>query len=130
MDANLTITTVKGKRYDTHKVGSVKVRNTGSATTMKPYEIFSAMSGYIVPSKLALGKTTTDGNAAQKLTFDVLKDIGKKNRAKPYHAFDNPVDDTTGTFRKRLETALGTDYTAAKADAHVMTSEELYEMMN
>ena len=130
MNAPLQTTTGQVKGKDECMVGNIIVKNVGSGIEMKPYEIFSAMSGYIVPTIDALKKPTTGGNAAQELTFNVLKDIGKKNRNKPYHAFDNPVDDTTGTFRKRLETALGTDYTAAKADAHVMTSEELYEMMN
>ena len=98
-----------------------------SGTGQAPYKKFAAESGYIVPTKEAFLKTSLTGehDNAQTLAFDVLKEIGVN-----YKAFDNPVDDTTGSFRRRLETALGTDYTAAKAGSHVMTATELYETMN
>ena len=121
---------VKGKKKLKTFVGNVVVDSVAEGNNVKPYSIFAAMSGYIVPTKSALRGTElgNKANPAQELTFKVLSEISHSNG--DYKAFDNPVDDTTGSFRKRLETALGTDYTAAKAGAHVMSAAELYETMN
>ena len=127
MSESLHIDTPTGSELT---VSGIAIKGTPVNNEIKPYEIFAAMSGYVVPTKDAFLKTELDGdaNAAQELTFKTLKAISEKKN--DYNAFDNPVDDTTGSFRKRLETALGTEYTASKADAHIMTAKELYETMS
>ena len=118
--------------YDTYTIHGIDVTNyikgRTNKATIKPYELFAAKSGYVVPTRAAFkAASLTSGNDAQKLTFDTLKAISADNN---YHAFDNAVDDTTGTFRKKLESTMGTVYTAAKANRPTLTADQLYTSMN
>lgn len=87
----------------------------------RPYEIFGQTAGYIVPTNDVLTGTEKDwvkANPALELTYNTLKDI--KDDA-TMHAFDNPVDVTTGSFRESLQTIV-----SSQDSTITLTPDEIY----